>query len=235
MKPVNLLLTLLSLNAVLVIIERISPTTDIILQPYNFLRLHEVFQMLIVIMLSVIISFLLLKVLSGNFELLKTRNGTILGILFSLGIYFTATGNGLHEVSSYLFNTFCDTKNITGKLCGSAFFNDYYFGNILYFFGLLISNISLILFERLRPNTDFSNKDVGITIANGLVYALTLFAYSAFDRVLVGLGFIIIAAITVNLFLFTLKTKPLYLPFTLYCAVAYTISSIATVIVRFFI
>lgn len=231
MSKINLLLTFLSLNAVLVIVERISPTTKIILQPYNFLRAHEVFQMTVVITLSIIISFLLLKVLSKNFELLKTKTGTWIGILFVLGIYFTATGNGLHEVASFLFNTFCNTKIVKMDSCGAMFFNDYYFGNIVYFVGLLMGNISLILFERMNPQK-FHTKDTIITIVNGVVYALMLFVYAAFDRVLIGLYFVVIAAVVCNLFLFTAKKKFSSLPFTLYTSIAYSLSAIATLFIR---
>src|SRR3989344_9298120 len=72
-KPINILPTLFSLNAVLVIIKRLSPTAKIILQPFNFLRFNEAFQMTIVIILSIVISFLMLKILSKNFKLLKTK------------------------------------------------------------------------------------------------------------------------------------------------------------------
>ncbi|MBI2074640.1 MAG: hypothetical protein HYT83_02245 [Candidatus Levybacteria bacterium] len=230
---INILLTLLSLNAVLVILERVSPTTKIILQPYSFLRVHEVFQMTVVIMLSIIISFLLLKVISNNFETLKSKKAAIIGILFTLGIYFTATGNGAHEIASYFFNTFCDTKHVKNDPCGSMFFNDYYFGNIVYFVGLLFGNISLILLERLRPQKNAFTKDTLITLGNGFIYALTLFAYAAFDRVIIGFIFVAVAAISTTSLLFTANAKPRLLPFTLYCSFAYTLAAIATALVRF--
>ena len=232
MKKVNLLLTLLSLNAVLVTIERFSFTTKIILQPYSFLRLHEVIQMTVIILLSVIIPFFLLKELTGNFEALKTRKGTWLGVLFVIGTYFYATGNGAHEIASYLFNTFCPIKTFTSTACGSMFFNDFYFGNILYFIGLLLSNISLIAFELLKPTKAFSKKEQFVTILNGLVYALTLFAYAAFDRVLVGLVFTIVAALIIDSIVIIAKKKLATVPFTLYCTLAYTLSAIAALIIR---
>jgi hypothetical protein len=233
MKPVNILLSLLSLNALVVIIERLSPTTRIFLQPYDFLRLHEVFQMLVVIAASVVISYFLLKVISDNFRLLAGTGGTIAGILFILGTYFMATGNGAHEIASHLFHTFCNTRNIETAACGSMYVNDYYFGNIVYFFGLLMGNIGLIFLERKNPVRNFSIHDIWVTIANGIIYALTLFAYAAFDPVLVGLGFIIIAALAVDALLLSARAKPTLLPFTLYCAVAYTLSAVATILVKF--
>jgi len=235
-KRINILLTLLSLNAVLIIVERLSPTAKIILQPYNFLRFHEVFQITVVIALSVVISFFIFKYLSKDFENVKKGTGLLLGVVFVLGLYFTATGNGLHEVASFLFNTFCPTKlkiAYQTKACASQFFNDYYFGNIVYFLGLFLANVSLMFLERSNPTRGFTNKDVAITSANGLVYAFTLFAYGAFDLVLVGLGFCIVSAIVSDAILLTGKTNFKFLPFTLYSAIAYTASALAILLYRF--
>lgn len=233
MKKVNLLLTLSSLTAVLIILERLSLTTKVILQPYSFLRLHEVLQMSVVVLLSSVISFFLLKVLSNNFESLKSKKGTLLGVLFIIGTYFYATGNGAHEIASYLFNTFCNTKHITTVACGSMFFNNYYFGNILYFVGLFLTNLSLICFEIMKPEKGFTKKDITITLVNSFILALMLFAYAAFDRVLVGLWFTIIAAVITNIILLTAKKNFFSLPFTVYCTLAYTLSAIGSAIVRF--
>ncbi len=232
MKRINFLLTLLSLNAVLVTIERFSFTTRIILQPYSFLRLHEVVQITIIILISVVVPFFLLKEISRGFDTLKSTRGTLLGLLFIVGLYFYATGNGLHEVASYLFNTFCDTKKITSTLCGSMFFNDYYTGNILYFIGLILTNLSLTLLELMSPSQKYAAKDMIVLIINSLVLALTFFAYAAFDRVLVGLVYVIISALVFTPILLINRKNYNKLPFTTYTALAYILSSIASIIVR---
>lgn len=233
MKKLNYLFTLTSLIVLLVTIERFSFTTKIILQPYNFLRLHEVVQMCVIILASLIIPFFLLKELSGNFSLIKSKKGTILATIFIIGIYFNATGNGVHEVASYIFNTFCNTKHITGTLCGSAFFNDYYFGNILYFIGALLFTVALILIEKIKPSVWIKTKsDYALLIINSIVYAFTIFAYAGFDRVLVGLIYGIVTTVIILFLLFTSKTKINNLPFTLYSAIAYTLGTIASIMVR---
>src|SRR5260221_14480002 len=112
-----------------------------------------------IILATVVLPFFLLKELSKNFDLLKSKKGTLLALMFMIGIYFYSTGNGVHEVASYLFNTFCNTKHITNIPCGSMFFNDYYFGNILYFIGGLLFTIPLILFERMNPDKIFTKND----------------------------------------------------------------------------
>src|SRR5256885_16555445 len=107
MKPVNILLTLLSLITILITVERFSITTKILLQPDSFLRLHELIQMVFITPLSVIVAFLLLKIISNNYASLKNTKGTIIAIVFMIGIYFSATGNGVHELASFVFNMFC--------------------------------------------------------------------------------------------------------------------------------
>src|SRR4051812_13006192 len=107
MKRVILILSLLSLNAVLTIIERLSFTTNIILQPYNFLRLHEIIQITIFLPMSVIGTFLILKYITNNFETIKDTKGTIYILLFIAGTYFYGLGEGLHEVASFFFNMYC--------------------------------------------------------------------------------------------------------------------------------
>lgn len=246
MKKINILLTLLSLNALLVIIERVSFTTGVFLMPYSFLRLHEVVQMLFVIAISIVISFFLLKVVTNNFELMKSTYGTILGVIFILGLYFNATGNGLHEVASHLFNTFCNTKDfiphssalsnpaITNPtVCGGLFINDYYFGNIVYFAGLFLGNLSLMLFELKNPVKKYRRLDIIILVANSLVYAFTFFAYATFDPVLVGFWYILLSAIVSLVLLFTSKKKIFSLPFIFYTALGFSLATIATFLVRF--
>src|SRR5947207_9109242 len=135
MKPINKLLTAFSAIVLLVTIERFSFTTKILLQPYNFIRLHEIIQTLILVLLSTVIYFLVLKENSKNFELMKTRKGLILAIIFLIGVYFYAAGEGIHEMAGFVFNTFCPVKTFTSVLCHALFLNDYYSGNIVYFLG----------------------------------------------------------------------------------------------------
>jgi hypothetical protein len=232
-RRLNLLVTLTSLDVLFVTIERFSFTTKIILYPYNFLRLHELIQMTVIILISAILPFFILKELSNNFESLKTKKGLLLGAIFIAGIYFYSTGNGLHEVASYLFNSFCDVSKITSTVCGSMFFNDYYTGNILYFAGAFLFTIPLIIFERMNPNKSFRKKDWIVLGINGFIYALTIFAYAAFDKVLVGLWYGIITSAVLLLILFRSKIKYKYLPYSMYSIGAYLLGTVASLIFRF--
>jgi hypothetical protein len=219
---------------VLVTAERFSPTTKILLQPYNFLRLHEVVQMTFLILLTVILPFFILKEITHNFESLKLKTGFILFLTFIIGVYFYATGNGIHEVSSFNFNQYCNTKNFSGDLCGGFFFNDYYTGNIFYFVGGALMVISLLLLERLRPNMGFNKRELVISLVNAVIYALAIFAYAAFDRVLVGLIYSVVIMVCADFLFLRVRRKYREYPVTTYTAATYTLGTISALITRLY-
>ena len=233
MKRLNLYLTLTSLTVVAVTLERFSPTTKILLQPDNYLRLHEVFQMSVLILASVLIPCFVLYHVTNGFRTVKSNYEKFLVILFAAGIYFYATGNGAHEIASFLFNNYCPQNNFATAFCKSSFFDDYYFGNIMYFFGAFFMTVPILLLERLNPTKDFTKKDYIILIINSLVYSLAIIAYAALDRVLVGLVYTLITTIVIDGILFTSKIKYKYLPYTFYSAVVYTIGAVISLLIRF--
>jgi hypothetical protein len=226
------LLTLLSLTTVAITIERASPTTAVLLQPYDFLHLHEVVQIGLITAFSVVVSFLILRAVSGNFEELRDRRGAVLGCLFLLGAYFYATGNGAHEVSSFLFSHFCNTQHFTSTSCGAMYADDYFFGNTVYFVGLGLSSLAVIIVELGRPGPPQTNRDLNITIANALVLALTFVAYEAFDRVLVGLISTIAFALLFGFLLFRGRARFSSVPFTFYSSLGFTLATLIAVPLR---
>jgi hypothetical protein len=234
MNRLNVLLTLSSLNVLLVTIERFSFTTQVILQPYSFLRLHEVFQIATLILFTVLIPTFVLREVTHDFDTLKNRAGMLLLVGFVTGIYFYATGNGIHELASFQYNTFCPTTDGNPSvMCQGMFFNDYYFGNGLYFVGAFLMNTALIVLEGIRPLARASLRDMIITTVNALVYALAIIAYAAFDLVVVGLVFTLISMFTIDLLLWRAKQPIVTRPFTYYAAVAYTIGGILGIALRF--
>ena len=216
----------------LVTIERYSFTTKILLAPYNFLRLHEIVQMIFIISLTVLVPTLILREVSDNFQSFKHQKSFFLALIFILGIYFYATGNGLHEVSSFNFNQYCNIKQFSGNLCSGFFFNDYYTGNIFYFVGGFLMTIPLLVFEYLKPIVTFKRNDMLIALTNACVYALAIFAYSAFDRVLVGLVYSIITTIVSGVFFYKIRKNYQRYPVITYTTITYVLGTIAAIIVR---
>lgn len=233
MKRLNLTLSLVSLNVLLVTIERFSFTGHVLLQPYNFLRLHEVFQMGFIFLINVLLQFWILKEISKNFSTVRTGKGIFLIFVFIAGIYFYSTGNGVHELASFFFNTFCNTKHLTTIQCNGMFFNDYYFGNIVFFIGAFLTTISSVLIERDVPNKTFRKNDFLLLGFNSLVFGFTIFAYAAFDKVLVGLAYAIITSLVLVAIFLLRKTKAAFLPYTLYTVIAYVLGTLASLVVRF--
>lgn len=234
MKRLNVLLTLSSLDVILVTIERFSPTTQIILQPASFLRLHEVLQIVTLILFTVLIPTFVLREVSDGFEGLKTSQGMALLAMFVTGVYFYATGNGVHELASFQYNTFCPPIAADSTImCQGMYFNDYYFGNGLYFVGAFLMNTSLILFEGRHPLVPVSRGDMIIVTINALFYSLAIIAYAAFDVVVVGLVFTLISMVTIDVLFWRAKHALATRPFTYYAMVAYTVGGVIATILRF--
>ncbi len=233
MHKLNVLFSLTSLSVLLVTIERFSFTTKILLQPYNFLRLHELLQMSLLILFTVIIPFFTLYVISDKFQLFAKKNLVWLPLLFIIGIYFYSTGNGLHEVARFTLNQFCNSKDVKGILCQGLLFNDYYTGNILYFIGGICMVLALLLTEKINPNKTYSKKDVLPTVINAVIYSLAIFAYAAFDVVLVGFVYSLIVTIVTGILFFSIRKNYLHHPIIFYNTIAYTIGTFCALVLRF--
>ncbi len=232
MHRLNLFFTLSSLSVLLVTIERFSFTARVLLQPYSFMRLHEIVQMTLLILLTVLIPFLLLKVITQNFKNLKQKEFLLL-LTFITGVYFYATGNGVHELASFMFNHYCSVTKFSGDLCGGLFFNDYYTGNIYYFIGGFIMVASLLLLELGRPNETYQRKDLLLTIINAGIYAFAIFAYAAFDRVLVGIIYSVITTVFALSLFIQVRKQYLKYPVITYTTLTYLLGTTAAVLVRF--
>lgn len=231
MHRLNLLFTLSSLSVLLVTIERFSFTARVLLQPYSFLRLHELVQMTVIILLTVLIPTLLLKEITHNFKNIERRSFLLI-LTFITGVYFYATGNGVHEVASFMFNNYCNVAKSSGNLCGGLFLNNYYTGNIYYFIGGFMMVASLLLLEFKRPNETYKKKDLPITIINAAVYAFAIFAYAGFDRVLVGLAYSIITTLFALALFLQVRTRYLKYPVITYTTLTYILGTIAAILIR---
>lgn len=234
MRRFHILFSLNALVVALVSIERLSFTTHILLQPYQFLRLHEAIQITVLILATVIIPFFLLKEVTGNFSLLAKKRGYLfLGVVFIAGIYFYASGNAFHELASFTLNQYCNVNAPSGLLCQGLFFNDYYTGNVLYFVGAFLFTLALILLEVAQPRLEMTRRDLWLLLPNCLIYALAIVAYAGFDRVLVGLIYSLVTTVVVVAILLINRKGIRHLPYTDYTAITYVIGTLVACLVRF--
>jgi hypothetical protein len=232
MKRINAIVTFYSLTALIIIIERLSPTREILLQPSNFIRLHELNQTVIFLPITVILSFFMLRSVTNSFQTLTTRCNTVLAVIFVCGAYLYGAGEGWHEVASFTLNTYCDTTNLTGNLCQGLFINDYYAGNLIFFVGGVLMNATLLALATQRKMERFTNQDMAILLFNSVVYAFTWFAYAAFDIVLLGLFFAALLAMISIISFLRVKRNVREYPYITYSVVAYPLATLATLLYR---
>jgi hypothetical protein len=232
MKRINIIVTLYSLTALVIIIERLLPATRMLLQPYDFIRLHEINQTVIFLPITVILSFFVLQSVTDHFRTLNTRLNTVLAVVFVCGVYLYGAGEGWHEVASFTLNTYCDTQNLAGNLCQGLFINDYYVGNLIFFVGGVMMNAVLLAIATQQKMERFNNKDMAILLVNSIVYAFTWFAYAAFDIVLLGLYFAALLAVISIVAWIKVKRNMREYPYITYSVVAYTLATVATMIYR---
>jgi len=232
MKRINWLLTLSSLNLILISVERFSPTTQVLLQPSSFLRLHEVVQMVFLILFSVLIPCFVLYTITSELRTLEGAWAKSLVITFVIGLYLYTTGNGVHEVASFLFNQYCPPTDFTAESCRSMFFDDYYFGNAVYFVGAFLFTAALILLEQDRPTEVATRSAYVVLTINALVYSLAIIAYVGFDRVVVGLVYSVFTTIFIVGVILWARRKLLTTPFTLYSVIAYLVGTLTGLVIR---
>lgn len=229
MRRLNLLFTATSVSVLLVTVERFSVTTEILLPPWNFLRLHEVLQMTVIILATVVIQALLLREVSRGFSALSLWPA----LVFVVGVYFYATGNGVHELGSFTLQTYCDFDDPTGDLCLGLFVNDFYTGNIMFFAGALLTNTALLVLARRNPlSADFGPGAFAVLLVNAVVYALAIVAYAGFDRVLVGLVFTLVMAVVAVAFLVSVGRRYRRYPLLTYTAAVYVLGAVGGSLAR---
>jgi hypothetical protein len=232
MKRINTIVSLYTLTALVIIIERLLPITRVLLQPYDFIRLHEINQTVIFLPITVILSFFVLQSVTDNFRTLSRKLNTVLAVIFLCGAYLYGAGEGWHEVASFTLNIYCDAQNLAGNLCQGLFINDYYAGNLIFFVGGVMMNAVLLVLATQQKMDRFNNKDMAILLVNSLVYAFTWFAYAAFDVVLLGLYFAALLAVISIVVWVKVKRNIREYPYITYSVVAYTLATIATIIYR---
>jgi hypothetical protein len=193
-------------------------------------------RIVVLILATVIIPFFLFQEVTSDFSLLtqNKKRGMFLGSIFIAGIYFYASGNAFHELASFLFNQYCDVNHVSGQLCGSLFFNDYYTGNVLYFIGAFLFTLALILLEIVQPHLLMTKRDMWLLVPNSLIYALAIIAYAGFDRVLVGLVYSLVTTLVVVAILLVYRKELRSLPITSYTAFTYVVGTLVACLVRFF-
>ncbi len=72
-----------------------------------------------------------------------------------------------------------------------------------------------------------------VTIINAIVYAFAIFAYAAFDPVLVGFIYSLFIMIVADVMWFIIRKQYLQHPVIFYTALTYTVGTVFALFVRF--
>ena len=236
MKKIHLILTGLSINIILLSLNRLTKLTSSYLEPFEFLRWLDFNAMLPIPLMAVLLYFLLRQQIVYDSPFKKKALFVILNILLISGIYFFGAGSGDHEVTNYLHATFCDKQILNKSLCNIVVFNDDKFSHYVYYLGFILMNISLMLLEYNLPRKkSVAVKDLFFIVPNSLFIALGIFANLAFEEIGIDLWvFASVMALAIYL-LFFAKRKFSQLPVTFYFGVAYTLGVLSTFIYKFFL
>ena len=233
MKRIHLILAGQSLIIILLSINRLSSLTTGYVHPNEFLRWVDFNNMVILPLASVLLSYLLKRRMEEDGT--QARRGPIAAnLVFVAGIYLLGAGYGDHEVTNYLHVRFC-LEDPTSTLCRIVIYNDDEFSHLVFFGGFILLNAALMLVQHLVPRTvPASRGDLVLIVVNSLFIAAGIFANLAFEEI--GLDLYVVALLSIlSLYLLLGWRRPIArIPIILYFAVAFTLSTAATFLVKAF-
>lgn len=232
MRRIHLLLAGQSLIIVLLSINRLSSITLGFVASNEFLRWVDLNNMLFLPLASVVLSYLLKRVLEQEGPEQYGRTGISLGILFIVGIYLLGAGYGDHEVTNYLHSRFC-LDATTSPLCRIVIYNDDDFSHYVFFLGFILINAVLMLIQDRQPRrVPATRGDLLLIGINGLFIATGIFANLAFEEI--GLDLYVVALLSlVSLYLLLGRGRPVQrVPVVAYFALAFTLSTLGTFVVK---
>ena len=233
MRQVRLILSGLSGVIILLSINRLTQLTQGLLSPAQFLRWQDFNAMLPLPLLTTILYLVLWWGVVGVEKTVQTNRIKWLLVLFASGIYFFGASSGTHEVTNYLNHRYCITSQIDATLCQIVGYNDDVFSHYIYYLGLVIMNVVLMLSEYLYPRKDSMEKsDLWIVSANALFIATGIVANLAFEEI--GIDLAVFAALMgVSLYLLWQRRRVYrQVPIIYYSALAYTVGVVVTLVIQ---
>jgi hypothetical protein len=189
----HLMLSAVSVDLVLLTVNRRTDLTLSFAASNEFLRWTEVNNMLLGLVTVILYYALNSHVGAGPGG--ARRESRYLGLLFTFGVYLYAISYGSHEIANYLNSRFCFDKS--GSFCSIVDFYDNEFSHYLFFSGFIILNTTVLVTQLLSPATKpISCLDNLLIAANALVIAAGIAANLAFERI--GSDLYVVAAIAVT-------------------------------------
>lgn len=235
MKRIHLIFTGLTGVIILLSLNRLTPWTSGYLQPYEFLRFLDFNAMIPIPLLTVLLYYLILREVTRDHPFTKTKLYMWLFLAFITGVYLFGTSSGTHEVTNYLNTRFCDRGRIDSSLCHIIIYNDDVFSHYVYYSGLVLMNVVLLLTQyHISFKTPMRSRDVAGVTANALFIALGIFANLAFEVIGIDLWVFAMLA-TLSLYLWYARRKQIKnYPVIVYSGISYTVGVVGTFLYKLF-
>jgi hypothetical protein len=193
-KKIHLLLSVQSIVAVLVSLNRLGAWTLGYVLPNEFLRWVDFNNMLVLPLVSLTALYLLKKRIEYDSPAREGRAHMAWNLVFVVGLYLTAASYGNHEVTNYLHVRFClDDPN--SDLCRIVIFNDDEFSHWVFFTGFIMVNAAILFLQNVFPHREnLSGADVGLLLLNSLFLGAGVLANLGFEEI--GLDLYVVALLS---------------------------------------
>ena len=214
MKRIHALLSIQSLLAILVSINRLSTLTLGYVLPNEFLRWVDFNNMLVIPLISLVATYLLKKTIEYDSPVREGRAHMAWNLVFIIGLYLTAASYGDHEVTNYLHARFC-LNDTTSDLCRIVIFNDDEFSHWVFFTGFIMVNVAVLFLQNLFPyQSKLSGGDVGLLLLNSLFLGAGVVANLGFEEIGLDLYVVALLAFVSAYLLWKRGKQPMFIYYT---------------------
>jgi hypothetical protein len=213
MRRIHILLSIQSLLAILVSINRLGSWTLGYVSPNEFLRWVDLNNIL-VSFISLIAAYLLKKCIEYNSPAREGAAHTVLNLVFFVGVYLSALSYGFHEMTNYLHVRFCE-PDPGSDLCRIIIFNDDQFSHWLFFAGFIMANVTILFLQVLFPHQeDMRVGDVALLLSNSLFLGLGVMANLGFEEIGLDLFVVALLALVSAYLLWKRGRQPMFIYYT---------------------
>ncbi|MBN8654150.1 MAG: hypothetical protein J0M11_00330 [Anaerolineae bacterium] len=217
MRRIHILLSIQSLLAILVSINRLGSWTLGYVSPNEFLRwvdLNNIF----ISFVSLIAAYLLKKSIEYNSPAREGVAHTLWNLVFFAGVYLSALSYGFHEMTNYLHVRFCE-PDPGSDLCRIIIFNDDQFSHWLFFAGFIMANVAILFLQFLFPyQGDMRVGDIALLLSNSLFLGLGVMANLGFEEIGLDLYVVGLLALVSLYLLWKRGRQPMFIYYTsVYC------------------
>lgn len=230
MKRIHLLLSVQSVVAILVSINRLGSWTLGYVLPNEFLRWVDFNNMLVLPLISLTALYLLKKTIEYASPDQEGKSHLAWNLVFIIGLYLTAVSYGDHEVTNYLHVRFC-LEDPESDLCRIIIFNDDEFSHWIFFAGFVMVNAAILFLQVLFPHREqLTGGDILILLLNSLFLGLGVLANLGFEEIGLDLYVVALLALVSAYLLWRRGRQPMFVYYT----AAYWFGLIGSLIAQIF-